>query len=173
TRILVPSIHEKLLRSAHAICSVKLRFDKDGIPELRGFINYKLKNKKIDVVQEGAEVYSVAQISEKKRGKKGHASSNLIPIKPSALRALGDFDIDVYWFNRRVVDAVSGLTESREKTREEIRRWSGGPMLYRNGFRVLPYGDPDNDWLELDRNAFGQSGFKLNRQQVIGRVEIT
>jgi signal transduction histidine kinase len=27
---------------------------------------------------------------------------------------------------------------------------SGGIRLYRNGFRVVPYGDPDNDWLRLD-----------------------
>jgi signal transduction histidine kinase len=26
----------------------------------------------------------------------------------------------------------------------------GGIRLYRNGFRVVPYGDPDNDWLRLD-----------------------
>jgi signal transduction histidine kinase len=26
----------------------------------------------------------------------------------------------------------------------------GGVRLYRNGFRVAPYGDPDNDWLRLD-----------------------
>jgi signal transduction histidine kinase len=26
----------------------------------------------------------------------------------------------------------------------------GGIRLYRNGFRVVPYGDPDNDWLRFD-----------------------
>jgi signal transduction histidine kinase len=26
----------------------------------------------------------------------------------------------------------------------------GGIRLYRNGFRVIPYGDPDDDWLQLD-----------------------
>jgi len=45
-------------------------------------------------------------------------------------------------------------------------------MLYRYGFRILPFGDPDDDWLGLDELAFGQRGFKLNRQQVIGRVLI-
>src|SRR3546814_3525533 len=29
---------------------------------------------------------------------------------------------------------------------------------------------PGNDWLELDENAFGSRGFKLNRQQIMGRV---
>ena len=56
------------------------------------------------------------------------------------------------------------------ETREEVSNWSGGPMLYRYGYRILPYGDPGDDWLSLDEAAFGQKGFKLNRQQVIGRV---
>ena len=43
-------------------------------------------------------------------------------------------------------------------------------MLYRYGYRVLPYGDSDDDWLSLDEVAFSASGFKLNRQQIIGRV---
>lgn len=29
----------------------------------------------------------------------------------------------------------------------------GGVRLYRNGFRVLPYGEPSNDWLKLDKSA--------------------
>ena len=45
-------------------------------------------------------------------------------------------------------------------------------MLYRYGFRILPYGDPKDDWLALDETAFGERGFKLNRQQVIGRVRL-
>lgn len=45
-------------------------------------------------------------------------------------------------------------------------------MLYRHGFRILPLWEPKDDWLALDRNAFGESGFKLNRQQVLGRVLI-
>ena len=45
-------------------------------------------------------------------------------------------------------------------------------MLYRYGFRVLPFGGPDDDWIGLDKRAFGAAGFKLNRQQVFGRVRI-
>lgn len=32
-----------------------------------------------------------------------------------------------------------------------IAQAQGGIRLYRNGFRVLPYGEPDDDWLELDK----------------------
>ncbi|WP_081910570.1 ATP-binding protein [Hymenobacter sp. APR13] len=35
-------------------------------------------------------------------------------------------------------------------TLQEIGRQQGGIRIFRNGFRVSPYGDRDNDWLELD-----------------------
>lgn len=35
------------------------------------------------------------------------------------------------------------------RVRDELTS-RGGIRLYRNGFRVVPYGDPDNDWLRLD-----------------------
>ncbi len=117
--------------------------------------------------------FSLAQRSVQKRGKKGHAAFENTPISLKALRALGPFSVEVFWFNRLIVKAVEELTTNRDDTRTEIARWSGGPMLYRHGFRILPYGDGADDWLDLDRNAFGQSGFKLNRQQVIGRVRIS
>ena len=170
-RITLPSVPLQLLASAHATCKASLSFDGDE-PVLSGLIDYRLRNKQRSVVQRGAEVYSVAQTVWRRRSKRGHAATTVIPIRPRALRDLGPFDVEVYWYNRRVVEAVEGLTESITETRDEIRRWSGGPMLYRRGFRILPYGDPDDDWVELDRNAFGQSGFKLNRQQVIGRVRV-
>jgi signal transduction histidine kinase len=37
------------------------------------------------------------------------------------------------------------FTRVRDVLREE-----GGIRLYRNGFRVIPYGEPGNDWLRLD-----------------------
>jgi hypothetical protein len=36
-----------------------------------------------------------------------------------------------------------------------------------------PYGNPNDDWLDLDRDAFATSGFKLNRGQIVGRARIT
>ena len=45
-------------------------------------------------------------------------------------------------------------------------------MVFRDGFRVLPYGGPDDDWLNLDRRALGSGGYKINRAQIIGRLQI-
>lgn len=35
----------------------------------------------------------------------------------------------------------------------KIAESQGGIRLYRNGFRVLPYGEPSNDWLKLDKSS--------------------
>lgn len=170
-RISIPSIPEKLLKVAHATCRAALTFEDDE-PVLKGIIDYRLRSQKRPIIQRGAEIYSVAQTVVKRRGKKGHAATEVTPIRARALRDLGPFEVEIYWYNRALVEAVDGYTTKKQETRDEIAQWSGGPMLYRRGYRILPYGNRDDDWLELDRNAFGQAGFKLNRQQVIGRVRV-
>jgi signal transduction histidine kinase len=174
-RHLIPSIPSLLLKSAHAVCVADFAFVpcEDGEePALIGTMDYRLRDAKRPVNIRGVEIYSIAQKLIKRRGKAGHAQFETVPISEEALRALGSFRVEIYWYNRLVVEAVEGLTEKMQQTRAEISRWSGGPMLYRHGFRVLPYGNPDDDWLELDQRAFGSGGFKLNRQQVIGRVQV-
>lgn len=169
TRLLVPSIPAALLRAAHAVCHVDFEIA-DGVPVLVGEIDYRHRHRKRRIAVKGPEVLSLAQRAVKRRAKRGHAAFTLLPVRLSTLENLGPFHCEVYWYNRKVVDAIDGLTTRVTDTRREISNWSGGPMLYRYGFRVLPYGDPDDDWLALDEWAFGASGFKLNRQQIIGRV---
>jgi len=168
-RVQVPCIPRSLLDAAHAVCHVDFCMV-NGEPRLSGFVDYRFRHRRIELDQRGAEVYSLAQTAVKRRAKRGHAAFRLMPVRPSSFRQLGKFSCDIYWYNRRVVDAVSGLSSNAAETRREISNWSGGPMLYRYGFRILPYGDPSDDWLALDKAAFGASGFKLNRQQIIGRV---
>ncbi|MBD0865299.1 MAG: sensor histidine kinase [Rhodobacteraceae bacterium] len=170
-RVPVPSIPRRLLDAAHAVCHVEFIME-NREPRLTGFVDYRLRHRRIKLDQRGAEVYSLAQNTVKRRAKRGHAAFRPIPVRPSAFAQLGKFSCDIYWYNRRVVDAVSGLSSNAAETRREISNWSGGPMLYRYGFRILPYGDPSDDWLGLDEAAFGSSGFKLNRQQIIGRVQL-
>jgi signal transduction histidine kinase len=169
--VLIPSISTDLLKSAHATCIGSFEFDgKD--PVIKGETNYRLRQKKLKIDQRGAEILSVAKHAIKRRGKKGHAANAFIPIRLKALEDLGPVTFEIYWYNRRIVEAVGELSETPTQTRAEIAKWAGGPMLYRRDFRILPYGEPNNDWLALDQNAWGESGFKLNRQQVIGRVTV-
>ncbi|MEO9947661.1 MAG: ATP-binding protein [Roseobacter sp.] len=48
----------------------------------------------------------------------------------------------------------------------------GSIMMFLNGFRVLPYGDPDNDWLALNRRKSQGVRRHLGGREVFGRVEI-
>lgn len=169
TRVQVPSIPHELLQAAHAVCHVKFRIDGET-PTLEGEVRYRQRTRRI--AAQGGEIASLAQEAVKRRAKRGHAAYKLVPVRLSTFKRLGNFSCDIFWFNRRIVAAIDGLSDKAVDTRREISHWSGGPMLYRYGFRILPYGDPDDDWLALDQIAFGESGFKLNRQQVLGRVLI-
>lgn len=48
-----------------------------------------------------------------------------------------------------------------------------GMSIYRDGFRILPYGDFGDDWLGLDLRRTNQPGEKYGNNQIIGQVEIT
>lgn len=48
----------------------------------------------------------------------------------------------------------------------------GSVFLYKNGFRIHPYGDKGDDWLELEqRKTQGYARYLANRE-IIGRIEI-
>ena len=49
----------------------------------------------------------------------------------------------------------------------------GGLYIYRNGIRVLPYGDTDYDWLDIEfRRTKGASYYYFSHRKMFGTVEI-
>jgi signal transduction histidine kinase len=96
-------------------------------------------------------------------------TSGEIPI--SALEDLGGFEFEIYWFNRQRLSRIDSIGD-RKVVRDLQKRWSG-ILLFRDGFRVLPYGDDDDDWLSLDRRALGSKGYLLNKAQLVGRVNVS
>ena len=58
------------------------------------------------------------------------------------------------------------------EVRAWLREWSG-VSIYRNGFRVWPYGEPQDDWLGLDQRRVNNPVVRLSNNQVIGFVEIS
>lgn len=95
--------------------------------------------------------------------------SRNIPL--SALDDLGPFEFEAYWFNRQRLGRIDSIGD-RNVVRRLQRRWSG-ILLFRDGFRVLPYGEDDDDWLALDRRALGSTGYLLNKAQFVGHVTIS
>jgi signal transduction histidine kinase len=47
-----------------------------------------------------------------------------------------------------------------------------GISIYRDGFRVLPYGEPDNDWLRLDIRRVQNPTLRLSNNQLTGYIKI-
>jgi len=92
-------------------------------------------------------------------------------IPASALRTVGPFSFEVYWFNRRLLRGIDSIGD-RRRVMELQRQWSG-IMLFRDGYRVFPYGGEGDDWLKLDRQALSSGGYKLNKAQFIGAVTIS
>jgi signal transduction histidine kinase len=57
------------------------------------------------------------------------------------------------------------------EVRAWLREWTG-VNVYRDGFRVWPYGEPHDDWLGLDQRRVNNPVVRLSNNQVIGFVEI-
>jgi hypothetical protein len=56
--------------------------------------------------------------------------------------------------------------------RETIKA-SSGVSIYRDGFRIWPYGEKDDDWLELNQRRVNNPTLRVSNNQVIGFVEIS
>lgn len=68
----------------------------------------------------------------------------------------------------------SGLIPKMHETSiKRLARRSGGIRLYRNGFRVLPYGEPKDDWLKLDASIRQRSILPVHGNiNLLGFVEL-
>lgn len=60
----------------------------------------------------------------------------------------------------------------RVDVRGWLRHWAG-LSIYRDGFRVWPYGEPHDDWLRLDQRRVNNPVVRLSNNQVVGFVDIT
>ena len=48
-----------------------------------------------------------------------------------------------------------------------------GISIYRDDFRVLPYGEPDNDWLKLDLRRVNSPTLRLSNNQLVGYISFS
>jgi signal transduction histidine kinase len=64
---------------------------------------------------------------------------------------------------------------TRTSSIEEVRNWLkqfGGVHLYQNGLRVSPYGNPGNDWLEMNLRRSRSPEERPSTNTAIGKVSI-
>lgn len=167
------------LKEADAKCTISFRSgtgdttDRERGPLLKVSTEYRTFNKAESVTHEGAHLRNC--VSYPPTGKRRPKAQDKLAGSDeviNALETLGDFDAEFHWFNRgRFMREQSHLWETGLK--QFVRAWSGGLLVYRDGYRVYPYGSPEDDWLDLDRKALSSGAYKLNRAQIVGYLRIS
>lgn len=168
-----------LLEHADAHCVISFRTnngdpydEKDG-PTLSVNTNYRYRERAEAIVHAGAHLCE--SVSHEVRGRRRPKASDALPGSDevvAALASVGDFDAEFHWFNRgRLMRESNELWE--QKIGPFVRTWNGGLLVYRDGYRVYPYGSPSDDWLDLDRKALSSGAYKLNRGQIVGYLRIS
>lgn len=139
---------------AHATVDAEFWLDELNNAYLEGTVDYCLRKRKKTFSLNGAHLISTAKAS------------------PATFKSLGPFKMKLYWYNRPLLNEIEGIGD-RKRVKDLVKQWAGGLMVYRDGFRVSPYGGPDDDWLDIDRIALASGGYKVNRRQIIGKVDIS
>ncbi|EPE2787362.1 sensor histidine kinase [Serratia marcescens] len=101
------------------------------------------------------------------------------PSYESGELSCGAFDIDIKLFdlekesieklfNRMgLVFSDFGLRNARTLLSEGT-----GVAIYRSGFRIRPYGEPDNDWLHLESRRVQNPSKRLGHSQISGSIYV-
>ncbi|WP_202077572.1 sensor histidine kinase [Caldalkalibacillus salinus] len=84
---------------------------------------------------------------------------------------IGEFRFHFYIFNRRRLNEMTGFENTRV-IREILDRYTGGPMIFRDGFRIFPYGDPGDDWLELNKEKYRKGKASIIGEQTTGYIAL-
>lgn len=156
-RIDLASVAKSFLDAAHNGMRGRAVLDSSGAFKL--LVDYWFRN--------GSEKYSRIDIN------RTYTSADFGSVKEDDLAEIGPFSFEMYHYNRRHLAAIPGVAD-RTEFRKWLDAWCGGLMLFRDGIRVLPYGQyPEDDWLHLDQRALRAKGFRVNRIQVVGCVRIS
>jgi len=72
--------------------------------------------------------------------------------------------------------SLQPLVDKLDKKIKEIRNdldKSAGISVFRDGFRVLPYGEPGDDWLKLDKRRVQVPTLRLSNNQIVGSIKLS
>jgi signal transduction histidine kinase len=100
-------------------------------------------------------------------------ASEPAPPKDVLTLACGALTFELRVWDR---DELGNVVQKTQSTIRDIRRdldSVAGINLYRDGFRVLPYGEPRDDWLRLDLRRVQNPTLRLSNNQIHGVVSIT
>lgn len=98
---------------------------------------------------------------------------------PAKIRNVGPFEAELY-FVKSKNSSNEIIKRVKVRKRGELLKKFSGVKLYRDKFKVRPYGDEDNDWLELAKRQAESPGgvgsdsgsWKVLSYQLVGQVKI-
>ncbi|MDB5354878.1 MAG: putative two-component sensor kinase [Phycisphaerales bacterium] len=85
----------------------------------------------------------------------------------------GPLEIELRVWDR---DELGNVVQKTGSVVSDVRRdldRIAGINIYRDNFRVLPYGEPRDDWLRLDLRRVQNPTFRLSNNQIVGFISIS
>ncbi|MDP2704565.1 MAG: ATP-binding protein [bacterium] len=76
------------------------------------------------------------------------------------------------WDRDKFKDLAVELGVSSNDIRQDLNEIAG-INIFRDGFRVSPYGNPQNDWLRLDIRRVQNPTLRISNNQIVGDISIT
>ncbi|WP_322981271.1 ATP-binding protein [Pseudomonas sp. C11] len=165
----------------------------------KGEVDITVERKEIDPHRIRSSVFDIKAMQKPgflqedfKRGSYSYSTSLHSLLKLSSdeegrdVLAIGPFDFSLYFF--KLSNPTEDNLERYPQKNFDVtkrRRWlqnSGGVRIYRDGFRVRPYGEPNtqgSDWLLLGQRvaanpaAAKRIGWRVPPQQLAGTINIT
>ncbi|MCY3664638.1 MAG: sensor histidine kinase [Gemmatimonadetes bacterium] len=119
--------------------------------------------------------------------KNGQASAHIVDWKGQGLHVASHEDVSVHragkayksppaTFDLWVFILNKETFSTRRSSVREVQEWLrefGGVHFYYNGLRVSPYGNPGNDWLEMNLRRVRSPEERPGTNTSIGRIDVT
>jgi signal transduction histidine kinase len=96
-------------------------------------------------------------------------------VQDGYVPACGAFKVDLRIWDLDS-ESLKLIAQDQGSTLRDIRqdlKEIAGVNIYRDDFRVLPYGEKDNDWLRLDIRRVQNPTMRLSNNQIVGYVLIS
>ncbi len=107
---------------------------------------------------------AVSRLEKKRRGERKTESLDL------SVHAIGKVDFEFWLFDRdsAVLKAVTNDLKGLKDYLDE----NGGIRIYRDGIRVYDFGEPGNDWLNLDLRRVNTPTARTSNNQILGALRL-
>jgi len=141
-----------------------IRIESDAFPQYSGELVAGFLDKapyRIDATFNGEDSLKIS-VNGATWGEKPWSGNGPLTCGPVRVR-LYAFDLET--------EAVARIGP-RMEVRAWLKEWSG-VSVYRDGFRLWPYGESHDDWLRLDQRRVNNPVVRLSNNQVVGFVEIS